>query len=588
MSSERWSVPRRWNPALLALLAVIFTASCSHQGEAPRRHAAHVVPGALVEEKSIVDLQAELVAGRVSSVQLVEAYFARIDALDDAGPEVNAVLARNPHALRDAAALDAERALLGARGPLHGIPILIKDNIETADPMPTTAGSLALEHNLSLRDAPIVARLRAQGAVILGKTNLSEWANIRSNKSISGWSAVGGLTRNPYSLDRSACGSSAGSGAAVAASLAAAALGTDTSGSIICPATVNGVVGLKPTVGLLSRRHIVPISRSQDSPGPLGRTVADVAVMLTATAGSDPADPATAQADAHTHDYVAGLRLDALEGKRLGVLRFLLDNDADVDAEFDEACDVLEDAGAELVDIDEGPELDTLRGYQDTIVLTELKADLNTYLAGTPPAVKSRTLGELIAFNQRHAEAEMRHFDQELFHLAEGTFGLDNPRYLEVQAAARRGAGPEGIDALLARYRVDALIGPTAGQAWVLDSKQGAGSFNLYAMLAAVAGYPQLTVPMGDVGGLPVGVSFIGTAWSEADLLAYGYAFEQRAEARLPPTYVAVIGERPRRLQRLKRRLLGAEGAIAGLVTLALGAALVVHRRRRRRTPALA
>ena len=567
-------------PAVRTLLlgCLLFPISCLDDGDArPGRDP--------VEERSITELQADLSAGRVSSAALVDAYLQRIEELDDSGPLLNAVIAKNPLARAQAVELDAERARGGSRGALHGIPILVKDNIETADPMPTTAGSLALQNNLTLRDAPIVARLRAAGAIVLGKANLSEWANIRSNKSISGWSAIGGLTRNPHALDRSACGSSAGSGAAVAASLSAAAIGTDTSGSIICPAAVNGVVGLKPTVGLLSRRHIVPISRSQDSPGPMGRSVADVAIMLTAMAGSDPEDPATRLADQHKRDYLAELHLDALRGKRLGVLAFLLDNDVDVTAAFKAARRVLEDAGAELVDINEAPALGAIERFQDTVILTELKADLEGYLEALPSDVPHRTLAELIAFNQQNAGAELSLFGQELFLAANGTAGLDNPRYRTVVVEAKRAAGPDGIDALLAAHRVDALVGPTSGPAWVTATNHGAGSFNSYTLLAAVAGYPQLTVPMGDVGGLPVGLSFIGTAWSEPRLLGFAHAYEQRAHARRAPTYVAVMGKSRHRWQRLQRRAMSPMGGVAalgtGLITLAFGGVFLRRRRAR-------
>jgi amidase len=578
MSARSWSRARTAGALRLGLVSALLATACpasppAVQGPAP------------VEERSIAELQAELSAGRATSVQLVDAYLARIAALDHGGPTISAVLSLNPRARDDAQALDVERAQRGPRGPLHGIPILIKDNIETADPLATTAGSLALADNRTGRDAPIVARLRSAGAVILGKANLSEWANMRSSSSISGWSALGGLTKNPYSLDRTACGSSAGSGAAVAASLAAAALGTDTSGSIICPAAVNGTVGLKPTVGLLSRRHIVPISHSQDAPGPLGRSVADVALLLSITAGTDAEDEATLAADAHKRDYLAALRLDALQGKRLGVLTFLLDGEGELDALFADARALLREAGAELVDIAQGPSLDAIRAYQTTILTTELKADLARYFATLPASAGPRTLADLIAFNQQHAAEEMPLFAQDLFLLAEQTRGLDDPGYRAAVPAARRAAGPEGIDALLARHHVDALVGPTAGPAWVNATNRGAGGFNLYTTLAAVAGYPQLTVPMGEVGGLPVGISFIGTAWSEADLLAFGHAYEQRAHARRPPTYVAAISAWPYREQRARRWLRGPR-ALVVVLALALPALFVARALRRRRLSA--
>lgn len=482
-----------------------------------------------VAERSIDDL------ARVPAADLVDAYRARIARVDRAGPALNSVLALNPGARAQAAALGDRRP--GA--PLFGLPILVKDNIETADAMPTTAGSLALAQNLTRRDAPIIARLRAAGVVILGKTNLSEWANIRSTRSTSGWSAVGGLTRNPYALDRNACGSSSGSGAAVAASLAAAAIGTETDGSITCPAAINGIVGLKPTVGLLSRTRIVPISHTQDTPGPMARSVRDAALLLTAMAGSDPADPATADADAHRTDYAGRLAPDALRGKRLGVLRSAMGSDPKVAALFEMALADLKRAGAVIVEV-KAPDTAAMGAAEQTVLSVELKADLNAYLATTPPTVTTRTLAQVIAFNTSHAATELRWFGQDLFETAEATKGLGDAAYLKAKADAHRLAGPDGIDAMLRANRVDALIAPTNGPAWTTDlvngdhvGAEGAGSF------AAIAGYPHLTVPMGAVEGLPVGLSFIGPAWSEADLLADGYAYEQASHRRRPPTYAA-------------------------------------------------
>jgi amidase len=419
------------------------------------------------------------------------------------------------------------------------VPILVKDNIETADPMATTAGSAALAGNVTGRDAPLVARLRAAGAVILGKTNLSEWANIRSTHSLSGWSATGGQTRNPYALDRSSCGSSSGSGSAAAASLAGAAIGTETDGSVTCPAAITGLVGLKPTVGLVSRTHVVPISHTQDTAGPMTRDVRDAAVLLGAIAGSDPADPATAEADAHVTDYLAGLKPDALKGVRLGVMRFAAGFHPETEAVFQRALATLAAAGAILVEIPKFPGDEDPGKYEHIVLMTELKADLNAYLATTSPAmVPSRTLGDLIAFNKAHADVEMPLFGQELFEAAEKTAGLGDPAYLEAKSKAHRLAGPEGIDAMLAANRVSALVAPTLGPAWLIDPVLkdrfvGGGSGGP----AAMAGYPHLTVPMGLVDDLPVGLSFVGPAWAEARLLAYGYAFEQTAKARRAPAY---------------------------------------------------
>ena len=488
---------------------------------------------------SLTELQADLDAGRTTSEQLVKSYITRIDAIDRNGPTLQSVLAINPHALDDARALDAERSAHHLRGPLHGLPILLKDNIETRDEMPTTAGSLALAANLTHRDAPLVARLRAAGAIILGKTNLSEWANMRGSRSVSGWSGVGGLTRNPWSPDRSPCGSSSGSGAAVAAGLAPMAIGTETDGSVTCPASVNGIVGLKPTLGLISRHNIVPLAHSQDTAGPMAGSVRDAALILNVIAGTDPADPATADADRHRQDYTAGLDAGALRGRRIGVMRFEAGFHPETDTVFAHALDVLRQAGATLVEIDKMPGdpgvSDAIGAAEMTVLLTELKADLATYLATTPPAVQSRTLADLIAFNRAHADRELGLFGQELFERAEATHGLDDPAYKAARATSLRLAGAEGIDRMLADQKLDALVAPTAGPAWVVDTINGDHSSGSTPTLAAVAGYPHLSVPMGLVDGLPVGLSIVGPAWADARVLAYGYAFEQATGKRAQP-----------------------------------------------------
>ena len=427
---------------------------------------------------------------------------------------------------------------------VSGMPILIKDNVETRD-MPTTAGSMALLNNAPGRDAPLVARLRQAGAVILGKANLSEWANIRSNNSISGWSAVGGLSRNPPALDRNTCGSSAGSGAAVAAGLAPAAIGTETDGSITCPASINGIVGFKPTVGMVSRTHIVPISHSQDTAGPMTRTVTDAAAIMTVIAGSDPADPATAEADARRTDFVAALDRDSLRGTRIGVLRFLTGYSTGTDALFERNLQALRDAGAELVDIAEGPNRGQIGQAEFEVLLTELKADLNAYLASTDPAqVPSRTLEQLIAFNEA-TPRELGLFGQELFVLAQSKGGLDSPEYVAARETSRRLAGPEGIDALMAEHGVVALVAPTNSPAWSMDVVNGDNYLGSASQLAAVAGYPHLTVPMGFVRGLPVGLSFIGAKWDDARILSLGYAFEQATQAFRPAAMVRSVDDLP-------------------------------------------
>ncbi|MEO7504402.1 MAG: amidase [Sphingomicrobium sp.] len=453
--------------------------------------------------------------------------------------QLHSIIAIDPTAMAQARAVDAA----GRTGPLAGRPVLLKDNIESAGPLPTTAGSLALKDNVTGRDAPLVARLRAAGAVILGKTNLSEWANIRSAHSISGWSAVGGQTRNPYALDRNTCGSSSGSGAAVAAGIVDYAIGTETDGSVTCPASLNGIVGLKPTVGLVSRTHIVPISASQDTAGPMTRTVRQAAELLTAIAGSDPTDPATREADRRRTNYAATLDAGSLKGKRIGVMRFAAG--FGTDELFDPALALLKSQGATLVEIktfDDKP----IGDNEFAVLMSELKAGMNAYLATTPATVQSRTLADLIAFDKAHAGEEMALFGQEEFDKAEATKGLDDPAYKKARRTSFEAAGPNGIDKLLKANRLDALVGPTMPPAWKIDavngdqiSGSGAGS------LAAVAGYPHLTVPMGLVKGLPVGLSFIGPKWSEGLLLSLGYAYEQARGPFPGPRFLPSIETSP-------------------------------------------
>lgn len=488
-----------------------------------------------VEEVSVDQLQQRMQSGATSSVAITQAYLARIAAMDRQGPTLRSVIATNPDALAQAKALDDERRAGRVRGPLHGVPVLIKDNIETADPMATTAGSLVLKDNVTRRDAPVVAYLRRAGAVILGKTNLSEWANIRSTRSMSGWSAVGGLVRNPYALDRTACGSSSGSGAAVAASLAAVAVGTETDGSVVCPSSINGLAGFKPTLGLVSRSRIVPISHSQDTPGPMGRSVRDVALLLSAMVGPDPTDAATARTV--VGDYAAGLSTEALNGKRVGVIR-PAGMPAALAERFDAALKVLRAVGATLVDVTP-PKLDGLGEAELLVLKTELKADLDTYLATTPATVTARTLQQVIAFNRAHAAAEMPFFGQELFEEAAKTKGLADPAYRTARATSLRLAGREGIDAMLKTAHADLLVEPTYAAAWLSDPVYGDQYGGPSASeLPAVAGYPHLTVPMGLMQGLPVGLSFIGTAGTDAAVLSAGYAYEARAKARVAPRYL--------------------------------------------------
>ena len=497
-----------------------------------------------VEEKSLSQLRDDLASGKTTSVALVQAYLARIAAMDRQGPSVNSVIAINPHALDDARAADAARAAGKAVGPLTGLPILIKDNIETGDGVATTAGSLALKDNIAAQDAPVVARLRAQGAVVLGKTNLSEWANIRSNRSISGWSAVGGLVKNPYALNRNACGSSSGTGAAIAASFAAGGVGTETDGSITCPASMGGLVGLKPTVGLVSRSRVVPISHSQDTPGPMTRSVADAAIMLTAMAGSDPGDAATAGADGRRTDYLAALKGASLKGKRLGVLRYSVGLEPEDDALFESTLKRLSEAGAELVEIRDYQPPATVGVDEGLVLFTELKVDLDAYLASTPSQVRTRSLSDVIAFN-KGTPRELALFGQDAFEFAATTKGLSDPVYVKARRDSFKAAGPDGIDALIEKHHLDALVGPTYGPAAFSDLLHGSHAGGRIGEIAAVAGYPHLTVPMGLVRGLPVGFSFVGPAWSEAKLLTLGAAFEALIKGRRAPTYAASIETMP-------------------------------------------
>jgi amidase len=501
---------------------------------------ANAANGYHVEEKSIAQLRGDLARGKVTSEGLVRAYLARIAAIDASGPSLHSVIAINPRALDDAKVADRERRAGRAMGMLGGIPILIKDNIESNDPNPTTAGSSALALNVTRRDAPVVQRLKNGGAIILGKTNLSEWANIRSSHSISGWSAVGGLVKNPYALDRNACGSSSGTGAAIAASFAAAGVGTETDGSVVCPSSINGLVGLKPTVGLVSRTHIVPISHSQDTAGPMARTVADVATMLTVMAGSDAADPATRNADKHKTDYVRALEGATLRKKRIGVLRFATGNLPEVDALFAAALAKLREQGATIVELKDYKPEPHLGDAELIVLLTELKVDLNAYLASTPARVKTRTLADVIAFNLADPR-ELTLFGQDTFEQAQATKGLKDPAYVRARAASLRAAGVDGIDKLIDANKLDALVAPSDGPAWRTDVVAGDHSNGNADSLPAIAGYPHLTVPMGYIRGLPVGLSFIGKAWTEAKLLGLGAAYENVTKHRRAPTYLPSI-----------------------------------------------
>jgi amidase len=489
-------------------------------------------------EPSIVEVQQGIAAGRFSVTALERHYEKRIALIDRSGPTLNALIELNSEAAKLAAALDASA---DRDRPLFGIPVLLKDNIDTGDTMQTTAGSLSLVGSKAPRDAFIVAKLRQAGALILGKTNLSEWANFRSARSSSGWSARGGQTRNPYALNRNPCGSSSGSGAAIAADLAVVAVGTETDGSIVCPSSVQGLVGIKPTVGLVSRSGIIPISASQDTAGPMARSVADAVALLNVLAGYDPEDPATAPLEAQPPpDYRKFLQRDSLRGARVGVMRRSAGFHDEVDAVFNHAVEILRSQGAIIVDPADIPTQGKFDTDEETVLLYEFKDGIDRYLAAR--GARPHSLADLIVFNDNEASREMPIFPQELFISAQSKGPLTSPEYVEARQRARRLAGAEGIDKVLADYHLDVLIAPTAGPAWTTDWVNGDHSLGGGAASApAVAGYPHITVPMGNVRGLPVGLSFVGTAWSEPRLVGYAYAFEQSARARQSPHFPAVV-----------------------------------------------
>jgi len=503
---------------------------------------AEVTPFEL-EEVTIPQLQDGMKSGKYTAQSLVEKYLARIDEIDKRGPAVNAIIELNPDALSIAKALDQERNAKGARGPLHGIPVLIKDNIDTADRMMTTAGSLALVGSKPPKDSFVAQRLRAAGAVILGKTNLSEWANIRSSHSVSGWSGRGGLTKNPYALDRNACGSSSGTGAGISANLAVVGIGTETDGSIVCPSSSNGLAGIKPTVGLVSRGGIIPISHSQDGAGPMCRTVRDAAILLGALTGVDPDDNATAASAGKSQtDYAQYCDPHGLKGARIGVARkYFGFNDA-VDALMEQSLSVIKTQGATLVD---PADIATLGKFDDTELLVfmyELKADLNAYLARLGPGAPVRTLQDIIDFNDRNRQKEMPYFGQDLFVKAQSKGPLSEKEYLEAVEKNHQLARTEGIDALMDKYHLDAIVAPTGGPAWLTDLVNGDHSAGGSSNAAAVAGYPNVNVTAGFLSGLPVGISFFGRAWSEPTLIKIAYSFEQAIKARQAPRFLNSIG----------------------------------------------
>ena len=526
--------------ALFALSACIYIDAdeAPARAETSRVETAKPAPPPLPKWKSAEDLRwatasatevaAAIAAGEVTSVEMVDIYMRRIEALDRSGPTLQSVLALNPNARADALAADAARAAGETLGPLHGVPVLLKDNIETLDPVATTAGALVLKDNMVNRDAPLAAGIREAGAIILGKTNLSQWANFRSNDSISGWSALGGQVRNPHMLNRSPCGSSSGSGAAMAASLAAATVGTETNGSVICPSTINGIVGFKPTVGLVAQTGIIPISSTQDTAGPMTRTVRDAALMLNAMA-TGPGKT----------DFTAPLSETALNGKRIGVLRFAVGSNAEVEALFEDALEALTAQGATLVEIEE---LDLPDGYgpgERMVLEVEFKHTLNEYLANAAPSVQHRTLADVIAFNEENADIELPLFDQSIFVSSEARPGIDDSDYKEALEKIVTASGEGTIDKFLTENNLDVLVAPSFGPSWLIDAVYGDNTLGDAGAgyLAAIAGYPHLSVPMGTVRELPVGLSFISTAGDDANVLAYGYDYEQATNLITAPKF---------------------------------------------------
>jgi amidase len=523
---------------LLTIGVLAAVSACSNVAGQPP----HAAVSFDLEEATIADLQHRMETGQDTSRSLVDKYLARIDALDRNGPGLRSVLEINPDARDIADLLDTERRAGGVRGPLHGIPLMVKDNIATHDRMMTSAGSLALAGTPAPKDAFIVERLRAAGVVILGKTNLSEWANFRSTHSSSGWSGRGGQTKNPYALDRSPSGSSSGSAVAVAANLIAIAVGTETDGSIVSPSNVNSLVGIKPTLGLVSRSGIVPIAHSQDTAGPMTRTVADAALLLGAMAGGDPADDATSAAEARgRRDYSASLVRDGLRGARIGVVRNrLFGSSPAADTLAEAAIADMKREGAVIVDPAPIPTLGTFDDSELDVLLFEFKADLSRYFGLLGTTTSMRSLADLITFNDSHKNEELRYFGQELVVTAQAKGPLSDAKYRAALARNQLLAREQGIDATMTKYKLDALVAPTGGPAWLIDLVNGDGGTAAApgpSTVTSVAGYPHITVPMGFVGGLPVGVSFFGRAWSEATLIKLAYAYEQATKHRRRPTF---------------------------------------------------
>ena len=497
-----------------------------------------------LEEATIDDLQSWMASGRMTSRSITQRYLERIASLDRKGPALRHVIETNPEALAIAASLDRERKAGHVRGPLHGIPILLKDNLDTADRMTTTAGSLALAGSHPLQDSTVAAKLRGAGAVLLGKANLSEWANFRSTHSTSGWSARGGQAKNPYVLDRNPCGSSSGSAGAVAANLCAVAIGTETDGSIICPSAINGIVGIKPTVGLVSRAGIVPISHTQDTAGPMARTVRDAAILLSAIAGMDSRDQATAAyRGVASPDYTINLNTDGLRGARIGVARNgFFAGTTPADKAVDDAIALMKTRGAVIVDPADIGNVNKIAENEFDVLLYEFKADLNAYLASLGPTAPVKSLHEIIDFNEKHKNQEMPWFGQEILIQSQAKGPLTEKKYLDELAGNLKLARADGIDATMDKYNLDALIAPAGGPAWVTDLLTGDHFSEGNSGPAAIAGYPNISVPVGFAHGLPIGISFFGRAWSEATLIKIAYAFEQATKHRRPPKFVRTLG----------------------------------------------
>ncbi|MFQ5632213.1 MAG: amidase [bacterium] len=513
--------------------------SCAKLGEENAQTSAHTVQPFELDELTIPGLQEGMQSGKYTAESITELYLERIEALDKQGPALHAVIETNPDALEIAKSLDTERNNDKVRGPLHGIPVLIKDNIDTADRMTTTAGSYALEGSIPKQDSFVAQKLREAGAIILGKANLSEWANFRSTRSSSGWSGRGGQARNPYALDRNPCGSSSGSGIAAAATLCAVAIGTETNGSVVCPSTANGIVGIKPTVGLLSRSGIIPIAHSQDTAGPMARTVRDAAILLGALTGIDARDDATRQSEGKAHrDYTQFLDSQGMNGARIGVARNYFGFHEMVDKLVEDAIDVMKQLGATVVD---EANIETRNKYGDSgfaVLLYEFKTNLNKYLATLDDSVPVHTLEELIAFNSANKEKEMPYFGQEILKMAQEKGDLDTPEYKEALAKIHRLSRDEGIDATLKKHNIDAIIAPTGGPAWLTDWINGDHYVGGSSSPAARAGYPNITVPAGFIHGLPVGISFFSRAWNEPQLIKFAYAFEQATHHRKSPQFL--------------------------------------------------